>query len=61
VGKLTGKKPLWKASRRWEDQIHFKETELIGGYFHLAQDRGKWWPLVNAVMNLQVHKMRGIS
>ena len=25
-----------------------------------AQDRDRWWALVNAVMNLGVHKMRGI-
>jgi hypothetical protein len=41
-----------------------KETDLGGGgdaeCIHLAQDKDKW-PLVNAVMNLQAHKMQGIS
>jgi hypothetical protein len=27
----------------------------------LAHDRDRWWALVNAIMNLQVPKMQGIS
>jgi hypothetical protein len=30
-------------------------------WIDLAQDRDRWWALVNAVMNLQVHKLQGIS
>jgi hypothetical protein len=30
-------------------------------WIDLAQERDRWWALVNAVMNLRVHKMRGIS
>ena len=26
-----------------------------------AQDRERWWLLVNAVMNIRIHKIRGIS
>jgi hypothetical protein len=31
------------------------------GWIDLAQDRDKWWALVNIVMKLQVHKIQGIS
>jgi hypothetical protein len=30
-------------------------------WIDLAQDRDRWWALVNSVMNLRVHKMQGIS
>jgi len=35
----------------------------MGGmdWIELAQNRDRWRELVNAVMNLGVHKMRGIS
>jgi len=35
----------------------------LGGidWTDLAWDRDRWWALVNAVMNLRVHKMQGIS
>jgi hypothetical protein len=30
-------------------------------WIDMAQDRDRWWALVNVVMNLWVPKMRGIS
>jgi hypothetical protein len=30
-------------------------------WIELAQDTGRWRDLVNAVMNVRFHKMRGIS
>ena len=28
---------------------------------YVAQDRDHWWAVVNTVMNIELHKMRGIS
>jgi hypothetical protein len=42
---------------RWEDNIKIDLQEVgCGGmdWIGLAQDRDRWWALVNAVMNLRV-------
>jgi hypothetical protein len=57
VGKPEGKRPLDKTRRRWEDNIKMDLLEVeCGGmdWIELAQDRGRWRALVNAVMNLRV-------
>ena len=57
VGKHEGKRPLGRPRRRWEDNIKMDLQEVeCGGmdWNDLAQDRDRWWPLVNAVMNLRV-------
>jgi len=57
VGKSEGKRPLGRPRHRWEDNIKMNLQELgCGGmdWIELAQNRNKWWPLVNAVINLRV-------
>jgi hypothetical protein len=57
VGKPEGKRPLGRPRRRWEDNIKM-DLQVAGGdgmdWIELAQDRYRWWTLVNAVMNLRV-------
>jgi hypothetical protein len=43
--------------RRWKDNIKMDPQEVRCGavdWIELAQDRDRWWVLVNAVMNLRV-------
>jgi hypothetical protein len=57
VGKPEGKTPLGRPRCRWEDNIKMDLQEVgCGGmdWIELAQDRDRWWALVNAVMNLRV-------
>ena len=54
--KPEGERQLGKPRRAWKDNIKIDLQER--GYWFmdwidLAQDRGRWWVLVNAVMNLQ--------
>ena len=63
VGKPEVNRPLGRPKSRWEDNIKMdlQEEECRGmDWIELAQDRGRWRALVNAVMNLGFHKMRGI-
>ena len=57
VGKREGRSPFGRPRRRWEDKIKMDLQE--GGcrgmdWIELAQDRDRWWALVNAGMNLWV-------
>jgi hypothetical protein len=57
LGKPEKKRPLGRPRRRWEENIKADLQEVgCGGmdWIELAQDRYKWWALVNAVMNLRV-------
>jgi hypothetical protein len=57
VGKPEGKRPLRRPRCRWEDNIEMDLQEVrFGGldWMELAQDRDRWWALVNVVMNLWV-------
>jgi hypothetical protein len=55
VGKIEGKRPLGRPRRRWGDGIRIDLREIgLGGvdWIRLAQDRDRWWVVVNVVMNL---------
>jgi hypothetical protein len=57
VGKPEGRRPLGRPRRRWEDNIQMDLQRMACGgmdWIELAQDRGRWRALVNAVMNLRV-------
>ena len=57
VGKPEGRRPLGRPGRRWADNIRMDLQEMGCVYMDwigLAQDRGSWWTLVGAVMNLRV-------
>ena len=57
TGKPTGKRPLGRPRRRWEDNIRM-DLEEIGisaeNWVDSAQDRNYWRALVNVALNLRV-------
>jgi hypothetical protein len=57
VGKPEGKSSLGRPRRRWEDGIRMDLREIGWGsvqWIQLAQERDRWWALVNTVMKLRV-------
>ena len=57
TSKPTGKRPLGRPRRRWEDNIIIDLEEIginAGNWVDLAQDRDYWRVLVNAAMTLLV-------
>ena len=57
TGKPTGKRPLGRPRRRWEDNIRMDLKEIginVGNWVDSAQDRNYWRALVNAALNLRV-------
>jgi hypothetical protein len=57
VGKPEGKTPLGRLRCRLVDGLRMDLKEVGWGsveWIQLAQDRDRWWALVNMVMNLQV-------
>jgi hypothetical protein len=57
VGKTDGKRPLWRFRCRGEDNIEMDFQEVgCGGidWIELVQDRDRWRPLVNEIMNFRV-------
>ena len=57
TGKPTGKRPLGRPRRKWEEKIKM-DLEEIGinarNWVDSAQDRDYWRALVNAGLNLRV-------
>jgi hypothetical protein len=57
MGKPEGKRPLGRPRHRWEHNISMDLQEAgCGGmdWIGLAQDRDRWWAILNTVMNLRV-------
>ena len=57
TGKPTGKRPLGRPRRRWEDNIrmHLEETDINKrNWVDSAQHKDDWRALVNAALNLKV-------
>ena len=57
VGKPTGKRPLGRPRRRWEDNIRMDLEEIcinLGNLVDSSQDRDYWRALVNAALNHRV-------
>jgi hypothetical protein len=57
VGGPEGRKPLGRPRHSWENTIRMdlRETGWKGvDWIHLAQDRDRWWAIVNTVMNLRI-------
>ena len=54
---FTGKRPLGRPRRRWEDNIRMNLEEIginAGNWVDSAHDRNYWRALVNAPFNLRV-------
>ena len=61
---LTGKSPLGRPRRRWEDNIRMdlEEIDIIAGnWVDSAQDRDYWRALVNAAFNLLVKILKELQ
>ena len=58
VGKSEGMRPLGRPRHRWEINIKMDLQEVGWGggiyWIDLAEERDRWWAIVNALMNLRV-------
>ena len=57
TGKPTGKRPLGRPRRGWEDKIRMDFEEIgisPGSWIDSAQDMNYWRAFVNATLNLRV-------
>jgi hypothetical protein len=53
-GKTEGKRPLGIPRCRWEDNIKMDLQEVRLRGMDLAQDRNRWWAVVNVVIIFHV-------
>ena len=56
TGKRTGKRPLGRPRRRWEDNIRMDFEEIginAGNWVDSGQDKNYWRALVNAALKLR--------
>jgi hypothetical protein len=57
VGRPEGRRPLGRPRYRWEDNIKMDLREIGFGdvdWVHWAENRDRWWALVNMVTYLRV-------
>ena len=57
TGNPSGKRPLVRPMRRWEDNISMDLKEIsinIRNWIDSAQDRDYWRPFVNAALTLGI-------
>ena len=57
TSKPSGKRPLERPRRRWEDNIRIDLEEIginAGNWVDSGRDRNYWRALVNAALNLRV-------
>jgi hypothetical protein len=57
VGRPEGRRPVGRPRHKWEDNIKMDLPRSgMGGmdWIDMAQDRDRWWAVVNAAMNLWV-------
>jgi hypothetical protein len=56
VGKPEGRRTLRRPRHQWENntEMDFHETGGRVDWIDLAQYRGKWWCLVNTIINPRV-------
>ena len=57
IGKPTGKRPLGRPRRRWDDNIRMDLEEIginAGNWVDLAQYKDYWRALGNAALNLRL-------
>ena len=57
AGKPTGKRPLGRPRRRWEDNIRMDLQEIginAGNWVDSAQDGNNWRALVNTALDIRV-------
>jgi hypothetical protein len=50
MGKIEGKRPHTRSRHRWNTDMDLKTNRLRRHAVNQAQNRDKWWALLNTVM-----------